>query len=171
VTGSARVSFPQRTITSAKKKGKKIDVEVPTHIAGVMDFACGAVGTIITSFDAWGHNLPRIEVYGSEGTLCVPDPNSFGGTVRIKRNGGNWEDVPLTHGYADNARGIGVADMACALRTGRPHRANGLMAYHVLDVMHAFHDASYKGRHMTPEGTCEQPAPLPTGLAPWTLDE
>jgi len=171
VTGSTRVTFPQRTITSEKKKGKVIDVEVPTHIAGVMDFACGAVGTIITSFDVWGHSLPRIEVYGSEGTLSAPDPNCFGGPVRISRPGGAWEDVPLTHGYADNARGVGVADMACGLRSGRAHRANGQMAYHVLDVMHAFHDASYKGKHITPEGACDQPAALPVGQAPWTLDE
>jgi predicted dehydrogenase len=171
VTGSTRVTFPQRTITSQKKKGKVIDVEVPTHIAGVMDFECGAIGTIITSFDVYGHNLPRIEIYGSEGTLSAPDPNSFGGPVRIKRNGGNWEDVPLTHGYAENARGVGVADMACAIRSGRAHRANGRMAYHVLDVMHAFHDSSYKGKHIVPESACDQPAPLPAGLAPGTLDE
>ena len=84
VTGSARITFPERTITSQPKFGTKIEVEVPTHIAGVLDFANGAVGTIITSFDVWGGQLPRIEIYGTEGTLSVPDPNTFGGPIRIR---------------------------------------------------------------------------------------
>ncbi len=172
VTGSARISFPQRTITSQPKKGKVIDVEVPTHVAGVMDFASGAVGTIITSFDLWGANLPRIEVYGSEGTLAAPDPNGFGGPVRLLRAGEKqFNDVELTHPYAEGSRGIAAADMAYALRSGRAHRASGELAYHVLDIMHAFQDASEQGRHIELESTCPRPAPLPPGLRPGTLDE
>jgi predicted dehydrogenase len=146
-------------------------VEVPTHVAGVMDFACGAVGTIITSFDVWAANLPRIEIYGSEGSLAVPDPNGFRGPVLLRRGAEKeWKDVPLTHGYTENSRIIGAADMACALRSGRPHRASGDLALHVLDVMQAFHEASEKGRHVNLASTCERPAPLPAGLAPGTLD-
>ncbi|MBI2941042.1 MAG: Gfo/Idh/MocA family oxidoreductase [Chloroflexi bacterium] len=172
VTGSARVTFPERTITSQPRYGTKIIVNTPTHIAGVMDFANGAVGTIITSFDVWGHNLPRIEVYGTEGSLSVPDPNGFGGPVRLRRlRGPEWTDVPLTHGYTENTRSLGVADLACALRSGRPHRASGDLAYHVLDVMHAFHDASREGRHVELASTCDRPAPLPVGLSAGTLDE
>jgi len=170
VTGSARISFPQRTITSEPKRGTVIDVEVPTHIAGVMDFAGGAVATIITSFDVWAANLPQIEIYGSEGTLSVPDPNTFGGPVRIKRGREDWQEVKLTHGYAENSRGIGPADMACAIRSGRAHRASGELAYHVLDLMHAFHDASDSGRYVEPESTTERPAPLPVGLEHGKLD-
>ena len=73
--------------------------------------------------------------------------------------------MPLTHGYADNSRGMGVADMACAIRTGRPHRASGELAYHVLDIMHAFHDASQTGRHYELASTFKRPAGLPVGLA------
>lgn len=172
VTGSARKTFAQRTITSAPKYGKVIDVEVPTHVAGVMDFENGAVATIITSFDVWNAQLPRIEIYGSEGTLSVPDPNTFGGPVFVRRAGASeWSQVPLTHGFAENSRGIGVADMAYALRSGRPHRANGDMAYHVLDIMHAFHDASNTGTHITIASTCTKPAPLPMGLPKDALDE
>jgi len=171
VTGSTRITFPQRTITSEAKNGQKIDVDVPTHVAGVMDFACGAVATIITSFDVWGANLPRIEIYGSEGTLSVPDPNGFGGPVRIKRRSDEWADVELTHRYAENSRGIGVADMACALRSGRPHRANGEMAFHVLDIMHAFHDASDSGQHVELTTTCPQPAAVPADLEEGAVDE
>lgn len=172
VTGSARVTFPERTITSAPKYGTKIQVDVPTHVAGIMDFACGAVGTIITSFDVWSSELPRIEIYGTQGTLSVPDPNSFGGPVRIRRQGAaDWRDVPLTHIYAENSRGIGVADMAYAIQSGRPHRVNGELAYHVLDLMHAFHDASREGRHHEMASTCVRPAALPMGLLAGTLDE
>ena len=170
VTGSTQISFPERTITSEKKQGQRIVVETPTHHAGVMDFVSGAVGTIITSFDVQAHNLPRIEVYGSEGTLSVPDPNGFGGPVRIRKRGEDWRPVPLTHAYEENSRGVGPADMAVALRTGRKHRANGELNYHVLDVMLAFEDASKASRHIELESTCERPAPLPAGREPGALD-
>ncbi len=172
VTGSCRISFPTRTITSAPKAGTTIEVQVPTHVAGVLDFACGAVATIITSFDVWGANLPRIEIYGSDGSLAVPDPNGFGGPVRILRGGQkDWSDVELTRPYAANSRGIGVADLAAGLASGRDHRAGGRLAYHVLDVMHAIHDASQAGRHVQPESTCDRPAALPADLAEGGIDE
>ena len=172
VTGSTRSSFPERTIGSGPKQGQKIVVETPTHIAGVLDFAGGAVATIITSFDVWAANLPRIEIYGSEGSLSVPDPNTFGGPVRLlTAKEGKWREVPLTHGYAANSRGVGVADLACALLSGRPHRANGQLAYHVLDVMHAINDASKAGKHLKLSSACAVPAPLPTGLQDGRLDD
>jgi len=165
VTGSARISFAQRTITSEKKRGQIIDVEVPTHVTGIMDFASGAIGTIVTSFDVQGSQTPRIEIFGSEGTLSVPDPNTFGGPIRVKRKGANeWEELTLREGYAENARGLGVSDMAVAIREGRPHRTNATLGYHVLDLMHAFHDASEQGRHVMLESTCERSELMPEGL-------
>jgi predicted dehydrogenase len=172
VTGSARVTFEERTITSAPKYGTKITVDTPTHLAGVMDFENGAIGTIITSFDVWDAQLPSIEIYGTTGSLSVPDPNGFGGPVYVKRQGAQqWSEVPLTHGYAENSRGIAVADMAYALQSGRAHRANGDLAYHVLDLMHGFHDASREGKHYEVKSTCKRPASLPMGLMPGTLDK
>ncbi len=172
VTGSAQISFEERTIGSGPKKGNKIKVEIPTHIVGVLDFASGAVGNLITSFDVWAHQLPRIEIYGSEGTLSVPDPNTFGGPVRLwKPELKSWEDAPLLPLRAENSRSLGVADMAYALRSGRAHRASGAMAYHVLDIMYTIHDASRESRHITLESTCERPAPLQIGLAASVLDE
>jgi predicted dehydrogenase len=172
VSGSTRVTFPKRTITSQPLYGKVVDVEVPTHVVGVLDFASGAVGTIVTSFDVWSADVPRIEIYGTEGSLSVPDPNTFGGPVRVRRMGAkDWSEIPLTHGYAENSRGIGVADMAYALRSGRPHRASGALAYHVLDIMHAIHDAADAGRRVTLDSTCERPAALPVGLRHGLLDD
>lgn len=172
VTGSARVSYPERTITSAPKYGQKVKVEVPTHIAGVMDFASGPIGTLLTSFDVkGGSSLPRIEVYGSSGTLLVPDPNGFGGEIKLWQAGANeWSSIPLAYGYADNARGVGAADMAKAIVTGRKHRASGELAYHVLEAMHGFHDSSNQGAHYVMKSTCDHPEPLPLDLLPYTLD-
>ena len=160
ITGSAQMSFPERLITSQPLSGQTIIVETPTHIAGVMDFAGGAVGTIITSFDVWAHNLPPIEVHGSLGSLSIPDPNMFDGTVKLYRDG-KWEEVPLTHGYAQNSRGIGVADMAYAIQEGRPHRASGDLTFHVLDAMHGFLDASQSGKHYLMESPGVRPEALP----------
>jgi predicted dehydrogenase len=172
VTGSARITFPERTITSQPKFGQKIKVEVPTHIAGVLDFVNGAVGTIVTSFDVWGGQLPRIEIYGTEGTLSVPDPNTFGGPIHIRpARSQEWHEVPLAYGYAENSRGLGVADMAHALLSGRKHRANGELTYHVLDVMHAIHEASRENRHSEIESICAKPAIFPMGMLPGVLDD
>lgn len=166
VTGATRITFPERLITSEPKNGQRVKVETPTHIAGIMDFASGAIGTITTSFDVWGGRLPCIEVYGSEGTLAAPDPNGFGGPVVLHRRGGEgWDEVPLSHGYVDGARGIAVADMAQALLTGRKHRASGELALHVLDIMQAFHEASDSGEHIELTTTCERPEALKPGLA------
>jgi predicted dehydrogenase len=163
-TASARISFPERVATSPARYGQRISVEVPTHVACVLDFEAGPVGTLITSFDVWSHNLPRIEIYGSEGSLSVPDPNTFGGPVKVRKAGADsWSEVPLTHS-ADVGRGIGVADMAYALQSDRPHRASGDLAYHVLDLMHAFVDASESNEHQMIDSGVPRPAPLPVGL-------
>jgi len=163
VTGSARISFPERTITSKPKYGQVIPVEVPTHVAGVIDFVSGPVGTLLTSFDVkGGSQLPRIEVYGSAGTLQVPDPNTFGGPILFQRAGTReWKEVPLLYGNSDNSRGIGAADMAAGILAGRPHRASGELTYHVLEAMHGFHDASAQGVHYRMESVCDRPALLP----------
>jgi predicted dehydrogenase len=170
VAASARKSFVERVATSPMHYGRRIPVQVNTHHAAVLEFASGAVGTLITSFDVWGHTLPRIEIYGSEGSLSVPDPNTFGGTVQVQRAGEKgWTAIPLTHS-AEVGRGIGVADMAYALACGRQHRASGDLAYHVLDVMHAVEDSSRSGRHVKIKSRVKQPAALPLGLLAGTLD-
>jgi len=172
VCGSARKSFQTRTITADEGKyGQVIDVQVPTHVAGTIDFQCGAVGTIVMSFDIVAADLPRIEVYGSEGTLSVPDPNCFGGPVYVQRSGGEKREVPRSHTYADNTRSIGLADMACSLQSGRKHRACGELAYHVLEVMEAFAASCRSAKHVEISTGPDRPAALPMGLLSGTLDD
>ncbi|MBE7555685.1 MAG: Gfo/Idh/MocA family oxidoreductase [Anaerolineales bacterium] len=181
VTGSARITYPERTIGSGPKEGQKIPVETPTHIAAILDFASGLVATLTTSFDVavsagaalnlYDIGGALLEIQGTEGTLSLPDPNTFDGPVRVRCLGeADWHEIPLTHAYTTNSRCLGVADMAYAIRTGRPHRANGDMAFHVLDVMHAVLEASETGRHIELTSTCQRPTPLPVGLPERQLD-
>ncbi|MBC8160576.1 MAG: Gfo/Idh/MocA family oxidoreductase [Roseiflexaceae bacterium] len=167
VTASARITRAERMITSQPQHGTMINVTTPTFISGVMDFASGPVGTIITSFDIHHGGLPNLQIYGTEGTLMLPDPNTFGGPVRLWNTATpEVREIELSHEYSDNSRGIGVADMVEAIQTGRPHRASGELAYHVLDLMHAFHDASREDRHVTMQWSCARPAALPSGWVP-----
>ena len=174
VTGSARQTYPQRTIGSGPRQGETFSVETPTHIAAILDFAGGPVATLTTSFDVavsagaainlYDVGGALLEIQGTKGTLCVPDPNMFDGPVKIRRLGEKeWREVPLTHGYTANSRGIAVADMAYALRDGRAHRASGALAYHVLDVMHGILDAAATGCHVEMSSSCQRPDPLPAG--------
>jgi len=151
VSGSAKISAPTRVITSEPLKGAVINVEVPTHVAGVLEFEGGAIGTIITSFDVYSHTLPCMEIYGTEGTLRVPDPNTFGGPVYLRRfNEDEWSQIPLINTYTEDCRGLGVTEMAEAIEQGRPHRASAELAYHVLDVMHGIHEAAKTERYYKP---------------------
>jgi predicted dehydrogenase len=164
VSGSTRMSYPERIATSEARKGERIPVKVDTHLTGLFEFADGPVLTMIQSFDVKRHRLPIIEIYGSKGTLAVPDPNTFKGPVQLWTDENmTWQDVALTH-RDDVGRGIGVADMAQAILTDRPHRASGELAFHVLDAMQAVTDSSQQGRHIVLESTCGRPAPLPVGL-------
>lgn len=173
VSGMTGKALTERTITSEKKYGQKIQVDIPTHVAGLLRFDNGAIGTLITSFDVFGGStLPNIEIYGTHGTMLVPDPNTFGGSVKYRLTGeSEWTEEPLLPGYNQNTRGIGPADMAYAIRSGRSHRASGELAYHVLEAMWAFHDSSDSGMLYEMKSTCEMPAPLPLDLPLYTLDE
>lgn len=162
VAGITSKALMERTITSQKKHGKSIPVDVPTHVAGTMEFNGGAVATLIMSFDIFGGStLPHIEIHGTEGSLLVPDPNGFGGKVMYRKLGQEqWTEEPLIQGYDGNSRGIGPADMADALLQKRKHRANGELAYHVLESMWAFHLSSDSGNYYDMKSTCEPAEPM-----------
>lgn len=162
VSGMTAISMPTRTITSQPKYGQIIDVEVPTHVNGLLRFSNGAIGNIITSFDVWGSSVPRIEVHGTRGSMIVPDPNCFGGEVLVKQYFDNeFKNYPLVTPDSENSRGIGLSDMADCLLNGRKdHRANGKMALHVLEIMEKIHTSSDEHREMKLESTCERPAAM-----------
>lgn len=165
VFGSTTMARAQRPILSEPLRGQTIEVEVPTHIAGFMEFASGAVVQITTSFDVAGHKHLPLEIYGTDATMIVPDPNRFDGEIEILPTGGDWSPIATDMPYADgNYRSIGLADMAHALRDDRPHRASGELALHVLEVIEAFGTSSDEGRRITIETSAARPAPLTDDL-------
>jgi predicted dehydrogenase len=173
ISGAATIAVPERTITSPGKEGKKIHVTTPDHICGTIEFVNGCMGTIITSFATWHavyDGMLPITVYGTEGTLRIPDPNGFDGPVQVRLAGETeWTDVPhaFVKGYG---RSVGLADMAYAIRSGRPHRASGDQAFAVLDLMQGFLDSAEQGKAYAPVARYERPAPMPAELPFGTLD-
>ena len=161
-------TFEERVATSQAVRGLRIPVKITTHLTGTLEFQNGAIITMIMSFDMWRHSLPCIEIYGETGSMTVPDPNGFGGPVNVCPAGGDWEAEEIP--YPNNARMIGVIDMVSAIQSGRMHRANGALAYHVLEVMCAFDKSSETGEHVEIESTTERPAPVPLGLKEWEVD-
>ena len=177
VVAEATKAFPTRTVTSdGPMKGKAIEVEVPTSVHGVLTFANGAVVTLSTSWDVWKHDRRPIEIYGSEGSMLVPDPNFFGGEPMVSVGLDDWQALDIgAFAFGLPNRGskrgeavadyriIGLLDMAAAIKADRPHRASGAMALHVLEVMDAFGRSSSEERHLSIESKIGRPAPLPAG--------
>jgi predicted dehydrogenase len=158
VVGASSRPKAQRTIGDGPKAGQSFDVVIDTHITGILEHEGGALTTLIMSFDTWAANLPRIEVYGSAGSLSVPDPNYFDGEVQLfTGESGEWAPVPVSGGYLDAARGYGLADLALALDAGKPHRASVEVGLHVLDVMESVQASAADGRPVTVATTCERP--------------
>lgn len=165
VCAFSKKTWTERTILSKKKFGQKMKVEVPTHVSGSLEFVNGVIGTFMTSFDIkGGHNLPDIEVYGTEGSLAIPSPNNFGGEVNMLKAGGKWETVEHTHGYTKGVRGIGGADLVAAVQGGRAARASGDLAYHVLDIGLSLYDSAEKGAAVNVESTVARPDVMQQGL-------
>ena len=149
VAGAVATPFSQRIITSQPRSGDVIDVEVATTVAGMLHFENGALGTLYTTFDVYypAGSQARIEIYGTKGTLVVPDPNGFGGPIRLLRpEQGEYRDMPLLFDYQENSRALGLADMAKALCTGRRFRATGAQAYHVLEIMVRLLESAEQGK-------------------------
>ncbi len=179
VAGMARRTFDRRMIENGPRQGQMMDVEVDTHSLSLLEFASGPIGHMTMSFDVWDSEAPRFEIYGEEGTICIPDPdpvhgaNIFGGEVWLKtretsrwshqpRPPGReaWDVVPCSHRYNEDSRGLGLLDMAYAIREGRPARANGELAYHVFEVMDAIEAAPKLGAYQDIESSCAIPAAL-----------
>jgi predicted dehydrogenase len=166
VIAMTKMTFKERTVTNNVTPGRKMKVSVPTHLSGEIEMVSGAIVTVNMSFDIWRSNMPLLEVHGSEGSLSLPDPNWFGGEVKLWTTAKpEWVNVPLTHSDK-TGRGIGIADMAFSAQTGKKqHRLNGDLALHVVEIMEAFHTSAKAGRKITLKSRPKQPEPLPAGLA------
>lgn len=158
VIGTAKITHKIRTITSQQLIGQKIKVEVPTHVAGILNFVSGATVFITTSFDVCCHSMPPIELYGSKARLVAPDPNTFGGTVKVCSHAEGETQLTSIPGYPNNSRALGLADMADAIKVGRQHRASGDLAYHVLDIMLAINESSDISAKIDIRSSVERPA-------------
>jgi predicted dehydrogenase len=172
-TGFARASFRERTIAARGPRcGERIPVQVPTHATGALEFESGLIATVLMSWDLWATHLPYIEVYGTAGSLAVPNPDEFRGTPMLRRAGPEeqrqpppvpgelpWMEMPLTQA-GGAARGVGVAEMVCAIRSGRRPRASGELAYHVLETLIGLERSARTGRHIELESRCARPDPL-----------
>jgi len=180
VSGYTSIAIPSRLITHKNKDGtpgplfgQTITVTTPDHVCGLIEFASGVVGAIITTFAtrfATYDGKQPITVYGSDGTLKVPDPNGFDGPVHIRKEAdADWVEVPhaFVPGYG---RAVGLADMCYAIRTGRNHRANIDQAFVVLQAMQGFLDSSVKGKAIMPKTPYQRPAAMPAHLPFGTLD-
>lgn len=165
VAAASRIGAPVRALTAPNRAADSVEVEVATHASAVFTFTSGVLGTAQLSFDVWDSDLPHIEVYGTEGTLALANPNHFDGDVRVKRHeDSEWrvlEPVVELFGAVgtreQNRRGLGVWDLARALE-GEPHRANAEFAFHVLETLCAVDDSSGKAAVVQLESSCDRPA-------------
>lgn len=165
VTSFSGAASVTRTISNGLRTGETVPVETPTTVHAVLLFASGAIITLLASWDVWGHQHPIMELYGSEGTMSVPDPNFFGGRVMITGREGVPEEKSWDHPFAKpnfedvyaNYRGAGLADMAIAIAAGRIHRCNADFAIHVVDVLTAILEAGETGQVVNMTTTCSRP--------------
>lgn len=161
VSAMARATFPTRTITSQPKYGQTIEVNTPSHVEASLELDSGVIGSLMTTFDLWDPEHCAFTIYGSGGSIRLPDPNTFGGPIQLLQGGEDaWTDIPLDPGYDTNSRGLGLADLAHALQIGAPVRASGDLGYHVLDVMLSVLDAAAERRHVDIGSTIDRPQPL-----------
>ncbi|MBS4198645.1 Gfo/Idh/MocA family oxidoreductase [Bacillus sp. FJAT-49732] len=178
VTGSAQKLHEEVTITNEKSPrfGETFPVEAPTNVAATLDFHSGVVANVQATKESFGYR-PRLEIFGTKGNLTVPDPNFFGpiqgfiGDITIQYPNFETKTIPLTHGFNEDSRGIGVADMAYAIQSGRKHRASGQLARHILDISLGIFEASESEKHVHIQSTIDRPAALPLGLKDNLLDK
>ncbi|WP_016699854.1 Gfo/Idh/MocA family protein [Actinoalloteichus spitiensis] len=162
VFGAGSRAADTRTVGSGPRQGQRVPVEVDTHVSALLRHESGLVSTLMVSFDVAASRLPRIEVYGTAGTLSVPDPNAFDGTCDLWRPGSDgWVEQQPLAGAPDTERGYGLVDLADALAHDREHRASGRLALHVLDVMRSVLTSNETRSGVRVGSTCSRPPALP----------
>jgi len=161
VSGMTKRAFDTRLVTSQPKHGEIVDVEVQTFVTGNLAFANGAIGTLMVSYDVHANNLPIIEIYGTEGTLSVPDPNHFDGPVKLYRpEKKEFLEIPVVFDYPTNSRGLGVADMAKSITSKEKPRAGVDLTFHVLEIMTAFERSCADKKQVDISTKPDRPAPM-----------
>jgi predicted dehydrogenase len=181
VCGMSNRSTNTRLIENGPRHGEIIDVEIDTHSLSLIEFDCGVVGSMTMSFDVWDSESPRLEIYGSEGSICVPDldpvhgANNFDGPVWFRRRADSrWEFQPRPtnrpeqwlvaenrHGYNANYRGLGLRDLAQASFENREPRANGKLAFHILEALIAIEESARNQTFQEISSTVKRPDPMP----------
>ena len=171
LTAAGKKTFKKRLITSDPHAGETVDVAVDTYVLGMMQFESGALASIFTTFDVYYPGQARLEIYGSEGTMILPDPNTFGRPIRIFRpESGMSEELPILFDYAKNSRGLGLADMAAAISAGRAARAGEQQIMHVLDVLTGFERSAKSGQWLDMETPYTRHEPMKKAELPGRLD-
>ena len=179
VAGMGRKRETSRMIENGPRHGQMMPVEVDTHCLSLIEFESGVIGQMMVSFDVWESETPRLEIYGTEGTLCIPDPdpgdgaNLFQGPVWVRtRDTARWTKRPRpkapadwaiaenTHGLNLDARGVGLAELAVAAREGREPRASGALGLHLCEVMEGMLKSPDLGRFVDIQSTCTRPTML-----------
>lgn len=162
VSSRTTAGFAERLVTAeGPRTGTMVPVNTATHIESVIELESGVIGTLTTSFDLYDPEHSWFMIYGTEGSIRLPDPNTFGGPVKVYTAAREWVELPLVNDiYADDSRGLGVQDMARAILEGGPHRASGALGYHVLEVMLGAIKSGETRETVTIESTVERPAPF-----------
>ena len=185
VAGLNRKTFPERMIENGPRHGEMMPVAVDTHCLSLFEFESGVIGQMMVSFDVWESETPRLEIYGTEGTLCIPDPdpgdgaNIFHGPVWVRTRATsrwtmrprpvapeNWARVENTHGLNIEARGVGLAELAQAVREDREPRASGALGQHLCEVMEGMLNSPGLGRFVEIRSTLQRPPLLPETSIP-----
>jgi predicted dehydrogenase len=167
VSGVSSRSSRSRIVAEGTLAGTPIAVDVDTHVTAILEHVSGVASTVTVSFEVWATRSPLFEVYGTAGTLLMPDPNQFSDSVSAwTPDRPDWRELEVSAGYRDGGRGIGLADMAAAIAAGEPHRASGELGFHVLEIMEAVLIASAEHRVVELESSVERPAPVALREAP-----
>lgn len=162
VCGAVTRSARERTVAKGQLAGQAVPVDVDTHVTAVLEHASGVTATVTMSFEVWATRVPLFEVYGTAGTIAVPDPNTFSqvGDVWTPQTT-EWMPLDAAAGFRDGGRGLGIVDIAEALDEGRPHRASGDVAFHVLEIMDAILRAGRERTVVEIESVVERPDVVP----------
>jgi len=161
VAGFAATRTRERVFGVGPRAGERFSVAIPTHAAAAMELGSGVTANLVASFEAPGQYVCDLQIHGTEGTLALPDPNAFTGPLRIRRAREGWQEVPFSSRGPQDARGIGLGEMVEAISAGRPHRASGRLALHVLDVATSVLRAAVEGRTIDVVTRCDRLEPMP----------